>query len=148
MRVDVTASSSAIREAIKSIDWYDAKSRMGLEKAIGSAVRRMAYKARAKVPRDSGSLRNSIYTSMKKQLLQGEFGARKPHAHLIEYGTKSYTVQPVKRKRMRMADSGVIRFTSRKVTIPARPARPFIEPAYKTEEPKFLSDIKKVLQKP
>lgn len=148
MRVDVTASSQAIREAMSKIDWYDAKSRIGLENAIGSAVRRMAYRAKAKVPRNTGSLRNSIYTSMKKQLLRGEFGAKKPHAHFIEYGTKSHTVQPVNRKRMRMADRNVIRFTSKKVTVPAQPARPFIEPAYKAEEPKLLADIEKVLKNP
>ena len=148
MRVDVTASSHAIQEAIRQIDWYDAKSRLGLENAISNAVRRMAYRAKAKVPRRTGSLRNSIYTSMKKQLLQGEFGAKMYYAHFIEYGTKAHTVQPVKRKCLTIPDGSVIRFTNNMVAVPAQPARPFIEPAYKTEEPKLLADIEKVLQKP
>lgn len=148
MRVDVTASSKSIQEAINKIAWYDGKSRIGLEKAIGSATKRMAYKAKSGVPRGRGTLRNSIYASMKKGQMRGEFGAKKPHAHLLEYGTKPYTVEPVNRKRLRIVDHNVIRFTSKKVTIPARPARPFIEPAYKTEEPKFLADVEKVLKNP
>lgn len=148
MRVDVTASSKAIQDAMNKISWYDAKSRLGLENAIGRAARRMAYRAKSKVPRGKGTLRNSIYASVKKGLLRGEFGAKKPHAHLIEYGTKAHTVRPVKRKALRIIDQNVIRFTSKKIVIPAQPARPFMEPAYKTEEPKFLDDVKKVLKNP
>lgn len=84
---------------------------------------------------------------MKKGLLRGEFGARKPHAHLIEYGTKAYTVKPKNKKVLRIIDQNVIRFTSKTITIPAKPARPFIEPAYKAEEPKFLANVEKVLKK-
>lgn len=147
MRVDVTASAKSIREAINKIAWYDAKSRLGLENAINNTTRRMAYRAKSKVPRGRGVLRNSIYSSMKKGLLRGEFGARKPHAHLIEYGTKAYTVKPKNKKVLRIIDQNVIRFTSKTITIPAKPARPFIEPAYKAEEPKFLANVEKVLKK-
>lgn len=148
MRVDVTASSKSISDAIKKIAWYDGKARLGAEKAIRGAVRRMAYRAKARAPRASGALRDSIYSSMNSARLQGEFGAKKPHAHLVEYGTKSYTAEPVKKKALRFVNNDVIRFVRKKVTIPARPARPFFEPAYKQEEPKLLNEIERVLKKP
>ena len=150
MQVDVTTSSQAIHDAVRQIGWYDAKSRLGLERAIGSAVRRMAYKAKTKVPRASGSLRDSIFSSMKKRTLQGAFGAKKPHAHLIEYGVKESVEEPVKAKALEipiiMRSSHVA--YRRRAIIPKRGARPFIEPSYKAEEPKLLEDVEKVLKKP
>ncbi len=146
MRVDVTASSAAIRRAIGQIRWYDANSRLGAERAIHSAVRRMAYRAKASVPRGRGVLRDSIYYSMKKALLRGEFGAKKPHAHLVEYGTTAHKTVLKNRKALRFNVGGKELFRH-STQVPSIRGRPFMKPAYEAEEPKFLADIEKVLRK-
>lgn len=146
MRVDVTASSAAIRKALGDISIYDAKSRLGLENAINKAVKRMAYRTRARVPRRRGALRRSIFMSFSRVKCAGEFGAKKPHAHLVERGTRGHWVKPNKKKALKIVDQHVRRFVRRAVYIPAIPARPFVEPAYKAEEPKLIDEIAKVMK--
>ena len=147
MQVDVTASSEAIRRALRQISVYDARTRIGLETAIHNSVKRMAYGAKSRVPRAQGTLRKSISSSFKTQTCEGKFMAKKPHAHLVEYGTKAHWVQPTKKKALRMVGLGIVRFVQRKVLIPAIPARPFMAPAYRADEPRLIAEIEDLLRR-
>lgn len=155
MRVDVTASSAAIRKALGDISIYDAKSRLGLERAISNATRRIAYRTRANVPiGPTGNLRKSIYSSFSRVRCAGEVGAARTedsHAHLVEYGVRAHrtfltgkhSYPPA--KALRFMSGGKTVF-ARVTHIPKIPARPFMAPAYKAEEPKLIDEIAKVMK--
>lgn len=152
MYVNISVSNSEIRAAMKKIEFYDGKTRLKLEKAIDLGTKAMARKARSKVPVGYGTLKNSIFSSFKKERMAGYFGARKPHAHLLELGVKSSVVKPKKRlflknrRYLRFFNSGGDAVFIRKAVIPARRAQPFIKPAYEEEEPKLIARVRKAVE--
>lgn len=157
MLVEVSASSAAIRDAVNNIKLYDAKTRLGLERVISNATKRIAYRSRRNAPKGpTGNLRKSIRSSFSAKNLRGEVGAMKTkgnHAHLIEYGVHAHRTFLSGRKSKPGRPAKVLRFWkggtahfARVTHIPAIPARPFMTPAYKAEEPKLLMDIAQVMK--
>lgn len=136
--LDITPSNKELREALSSISIYDGKARLRIESAVDTTVKEMARLAREKVPVRSGELKKSIFSSFKKVGCVGYFGAKAPHAHLIEMGVSASQVQPKKKRALRIIDTSVIRFTNKTIDIPARRGRPFIRPAYEQERPAFI----------
>lgn len=157
MRIEVSASNAAIRDAVNNIKLYDAKSRLGLERAIQNATRRIAYRAKKNAPKGpTGNLRKSIRSSFSAKALRGEIKAMRPegsHAHLIEYGVSAHRTYLTGRKSKPGHPAKVLRFKyggktvyARSTQIPGIPARPFMTPAYKAEEPQLLEDIAAVMR--
>ena len=148
MRVVIDASTNEeVRKAVQSIALYDGKSRIAVENAINKSVKRMAGNAKKRVPVRRGALKASIFSSFTKQPLQGCFGAKKPHAHLMEYGVRATLVVSKKKKPLRFFPAGTMGAVySRSARIPARKARPFIMPAYEEGKPCLFDMLKKALQ--
>lgn len=152
MYVNISATNAEISAALKKISIYDGKTRLKLEKAIDLGTKAMARRARSKVPVDSGTLKASIFSSFKKEKMAGYFGAKKPHAHLIELGVKASVDQPMKhlvfknRRFLRFYNSGGDAVFARKTVIPARRAQPFIKPSYEAEEPKLIARVRKAVE--
>ena len=84
-----------------------------------------------------------------------------PYAHLVEFGAAAATARPRKKPRkgdepklaLKIDSRGFRRFVHKSskpgkgvVHIPARPARPYMTPAYQSGKPRIESDIKKVLR--
>ena len=145
MRLEITPTNKELQEALKSISIYDAKSRLRIEAAVEKSVKEMARLAKSRVPVESGALRKSVFSSFHKIGCVGYFGAKAPHAHLVEFGVKAATVKPKKKEALRTADASLIRF-SEKAKIPARGGRPFVRPSYEQERPELIREIKKAVQ--
>lgn len=146
MEIDVGARNEDIRKTLNQIAFYDGKARLRVEAALAKGAHDMAKDAKAKVPVDSGVLKRSVFSNFKKVGLEATFGAKKPHAHLIEYGVKQSSAAPKRKKAMRIADTIAIRYTRKSVIIPARPAHPFIEPAFESGVSDVVRDVKKAVQ--
>lgn len=155
IKADVEAL--AIRDALNAIRIYDGKTRLGLERAISNGVRRMAESAKRRVPVGKGTLKKSIFSSFRKHEYYtsgpvGYFGAREPHAHLIEMGVARSKETPDRKKALRITGTNIVTNASSmvifaaKAMIPQRRAQPFIEPAFDEERPQLIRDIKKEAQ--
>ena len=72
--------------------------------------------------------------------------AKTPYAHIVEFGSKSYTLR-AKNKKALTIPGGSALVLRKSAKIPARKGRPFIEPSFEAEEPKIVSSMKKVLNK-
>lgn len=155
--IKADVESLAIRETLKAIRMYDGKTRLGLERAINNGIKRMAASAKRRVPVGRGTLKKSIFSSFRKHEYYasgpvGYFGAREPHAHLIERGVTRSEVNPDKKKALAITGTNIVENASSMVifaaraTIPSRRAQPFIEPAYDEERLQLIRDIKKAAQ--
>ena len=133
--LDITPSNKELRGALSSISIYDAKARLRIESAVETTVKEMARLAKEKVPVNSGGLKKSIFCSFKKVGCVGYFGAKAPHAHLIEMGVSASQAQPKTKKSLKFNDGKTF---IKCAQIPRRPERPFIRPAYEHERPAFI----------
>ena len=125
-------------EAMRKLKVYDTNSRKRIEKAVSRA------------PVKSGMLRDSITARFNGRGMLSVVktnGRKAPHAHLIEFGVEATTVKPHKKKAMKMENAAGNVFVRRgAVTIPKRHAEPFMEPAFRAEEPKVENEIKQILR--
>lgn len=141
-----TVSNAEISKCIRAIKTYDGKARLGAEKVLQNATRRIAGGARRRVAVASGTLKKSIKSGFSKSKLVGVVRANAPHAHLVEFGANAAIVKAKKGKALKtvVADGYKYFKTAR---IPKRKARPFIVPAFNAEAPKIVDELKKELSK-
>lgn len=142
----VTASSADLAKCLSQIGALDGKSRLAVEKAMQRATKRIKAGAIRRVAVRSGELKKSISSGFSATKLQGVVRAKKPYAHLVEFGAKAVTIKPKEKKAMKIpfGEEYIVR---KKVSIPARKPRPFIIPAYEAEAPELVDEIKKELLK-
>ena len=136
-------------EAMRKLKVYDTNSRKRIEKAVSKAGRNVRDGAKSRAPVKSGTLRDSITARFNGRGMLSVVktnGRKAPHAHLIEFGVDATTVKPHKKKAMKMQKDGKDYFAGGAVTIPKRHARPFMEPAFRAEEPKVENEIKQILR--
>lgn len=148
-----TIKTEGLSECLKDISKYNGRCRLAVENALRQGTKRVAKGARRRVPVESGGLKKSITSSFKTTTLVGYARAKKPHAHLIEFGAKGTVVRPKKktilqfhRDRWKNYTGDKTILTFKKVTIPTRRAKPFMLPAFYSEEDKIIADVKKGLQ--
>jgi len=137
-KLEITPANKELKEALDSISAYDGRSRLRIEAAVEKTVQEMARLAREKVPVKSGGLKKSIFSSFKKIGCIGYFGAKAPHAHLIELGTDAHTVKPKKKKALLFGEG---KFFTKFAEIPKRTGRPFVRPAFEQERPTFIKRL-------
>lgn len=135
IKLEIIPANKELQDALNSISAYDGKARLRIEAAVEKTVKEMSRLAREKVPVKSGGLKKSIFSSFQKRGCTGYFGAKAPHAHLIELGTDSYRVKPKNKKWLKFNDGHTYTKWS---NIPSRRGRPFIRPAYEQERPAFI----------
>lgn len=137
-------------EAMRKLKVYDTNSRKRIEKAVSKAGRNGRDGAKSRAPVKSGTLRDSITARFNGRGMLSVVktnGRKAPHAHLIEFGVEATTVKPHKKKAMKMENAAGNVFVRRgAVTIPKRHAEPFMEPAFRAEEPKVENEIKQILR--
>ena len=145
MRLDIKPSNKELQDALRSISAYDAKSRLRIEAAVEKSVKEMARLAKSRVPVKSGALKKSVFSSFRKLGCSGYFGAKAPHAHLVEFGVRAAVAKPKKKEALRIVDTSLSRF-SEEAEIPARGNRPFVRPSYEQERPELMRELKKAVQ--
>lgn len=167
MKLDITPVNKELRKALDSISRYDVKSFQRLEKALDDGVKGIENGAERRVPSRSGKLKKSIFSTTNKRVLEGYVGVRAPHAHLIEFGVKEKeidmsdpsTLAPKPKRATTKAKTYKKAMTvkapptgsntsgfARKITIPARPKQPFMQPAFEAERQKIVKSFEEAVQ--
>ena len=145
--MNMTMEVEGLDQCLKKIKLYDSTTQKQIEKAISKAGRTVRDDAKLRVPVKTGKLRDNIKSSFSSAKLQSVVKVeykKAPHAHLIEFGTDSYTVRPKNKKALKFAWGNYI-FRA-KAEIPVRRARPYLKPAFKAEEPKLSKKFIEILR--
>jgi len=135
-----------LTKALGSISAWDGKTRLAVENALQNGTKAVARGAKQRVAQRSGKLKKSIKTGFDRRKPEGMVRAKTPYAHIVEFGSKSYTLR-AKNKKALTIPGGSALVLRKSAKIPARKGRPFIEPSFEAEEPKIVSSMKKVLNK-
>lgn len=160
MRMSVEVEG--LDEALRRLKAYDAKSTEKISEVIRLDGQNIGKEARSRVPRRSGKLRKSIRTRFDSTAITSTVRTNEPYAHLVEFGAAAATARPRSKAKkkgekpklaLRIDSRGFRRFVHKSskpgkgvVHIPARPARPYMTPAYQSGKPRIENDIKKVLR--
>ena len=141
-----------IQKALNQISAYDGKTAQKVEEAVQKSTQNIGKGAKRRVPVLSGSLKKSISTSFNKQTVTGTIAARKPHAHLVEFGA-SETVSTPETKKALAVDGGSYgplqaghKQFAAKAKIPKRREHPFMRPSYEDEKPNLIRNVTKAVQ--
>lgn len=148
-RLVVRMEIEGLQEAIDKLKLYDAKNSKAIAKAISKSGRNIRDDAKSHVPVRTGTLRDSLAARFKSSDLQSVVKAdykKAPHAHLIEYGVEPSIVKPKKQTALKFTDGTTIKYARGPIRLPARKARPFMNPAFQSEKPKVENEIKKILK--
>lgn len=143
-----------LQEALKSISAYDSKTAAEIENTVYESTKNIHTEARRLVPVQSGDLKKRISWRFNKLKVTGTVAARRPHAHLVEFGAAAATEIPTRKKALTLGGKtygpllpGHTHFAA-KVDIPKRQAKPFMDPSYKKEVPNLIHNLKRVIKKP
>lgn len=131
---------------MSSISAWDGKTRLAIENALQDSTKNIARGAKQKVAQRSGKLKKSIKTGFDRRKPEGLVKAKTPYAHIVEFGAKAHIVRAKNKKALSISAGGDL-LLRKSAKIPARKGRPFIKPAFDAEEPKLISNMKKVLNK-
>nr|DAQ56348.1 MAG TPA: Minor capsid protein [Caudoviricetes sp.] len=145
----ISMEIEGLDEAIHKLKLYDAKNSKAIAKAISKSGRNIRDDAKSHVPVRTGTLRDSLAARFKSSDLQSVVKAdykKAPHAHLIEYGVEASIVKSKKQTALKFTDGITIKYARGPIKLPARKARPFMNPAFQSEKPKVENEIKKILK--
>lgn len=146
MKFYAKVTSNDLTKTLGSISAWDGKTRLAVENALQNGTKAVARGAKQRVAQRSGKLKKSIKTGFDRRKPEGMVRAKTPYAHIVEFGSKSYTLR-AKNKKALTIPGGSALVLRKSAKIPARKGRPFIEPSFEAEEPKIVSSMKKVLNK-
>lgn len=146
MKFYAKVTSNDLTKALESISAWDGKTRLAVENTLQNGTKAVARGAKQRAAQRSGKLKKSIKTGFDRRKPEGMVRAKTPYAHIVEFGSKSYTVR-AKNKKALTIPGGSALVLRKSAKIPARKGRPFIKPAFEAEEPKIVSNIRKVLNK-
>lgn len=139
-----------LEKTLSQIKAYDGKTALRVEEAIDISTKNIANGARRRVPVRSRQLKKSIGSRFDKKTVTGYVTARKPHAHLVEFGAKSATVKPERKKALKIPWSGGLgvggTYFAAKADIPARREHPFMRPAFEDEKPKLIKRVREAVR--
>lgn len=128
--------------------------RAGVAAAIEESIKDVQRRAVALAPVDTGNLRDTLASKqaigIKDKGMRAEFGLRTKsirkrayYAHFVEFGTKGYKAGD-KRLSGKTA-KGKDRYQRVSTDVPARPAQPFMRPAFEMARPGIRLRIRKAL---
>lgn len=146
MKFYAKVTSNELTKALGSISAWDGKTRLGIENALQDGTKDIARGARQRVSQRTGRLKKSIKTGFNRRIPEGTLRAKTPYAHIVEFGAKAHMVRPKNKKALTIFADGMVLLRKR-ARIPAQKGRPFIRPSFEAEEPKIVSNMKKVLNK-
>lgn len=152
----VSMSVPELGEAIHKIGAYNTKAAQRIEDAVESSTRAIAAGERQRVSVRTGRLKKAISSRFTRKTVSGLAIARKPYAHLVEFGAKAATAKPKKAKAMKIVDKEMVAGTggqfgtafASSAHIPSRRARPFARPAFEAEKPNLLRKIAEAVKNP
>lgn len=128
--------------------------RAGVARAIEESIKDVQRRAVALAPVDTGNLRDTLASKQaigfKEKGMRAEFGLRTKatrkrayYAHFVEFGTKGYKAGDLRNNKT--SAKGKKYYTKVKKDVPARPAQPFMRPAFDAARPGIRLRIRKAL---
>ena len=143
----VRVDNSDLERALRGLGSYSNAKKLQAEEAIRKSTLAIARSTRARAPIGaSGKLRRSVKSSYSRRDNAGTVYSASPYAHLQEFGVKATTAKPKNKKAMRIKKGGDNIFSKKRITIPARPARPFLKPAFEEEKPRLMAELTRILR--
>ena len=128
--------------ALKQIGAYDGKTAQKIEDAVSTATKNIAKGAKQRVPVLSGALKKSISSRFDKKTITGYVSAKEPYAHLVEFGHKGATVEPVDKEALTVNGAVV-----ESAKVPNVGAKPYLRPAFEQEKPELIRNITQAVKK-
>lgn len=145
----INVSAPELETEIKKVGAYDGKTRLKIEEAFRESLKNIKNGAQRRVPKRTGELRKSITYGFRRKDMSGYVAARKPYAHLVEFGAKGASAKPKNKKALTVpwagTGTGGINLSA-SADIPARRERPYMRPAYEDEKPELLKSIKEAVK--
>lgn len=115
----VNFSCPELQDVLRNMDRYNTRQAVKIEQAVSISTKNIAKDARQHVPIRTRKLKRSIRSSFDVRKIQGTVKAKEFYAHFIELGAKASPIH----------------------NIPARPAKPFLKPAFDAEKPNLIRAI-------
>lgn len=145
MKFYAKVTSNDLTKALSDISAWDGRTRLAVENVLQDSTKNIARSAKQKAAVRSGKLKKSIKTGFDRRKPEGLIKAKTPYAHIVEFGAKAHIVKAKNKKALTIFAGGE-ELLRKYAKIPARKGRPFIKPAFEQEEPKLISNMKKVLK--
>ena len=144
----VNFSVPELSQTISQIDAYDGRTAAKVEKAVQTSTKNIGAGARRRVPVRSGDLKKAISSRFDSKSITGYVAARKPYAHLVEFGAKGAAEKPEKKKALQIPSPGIglADISATKAQIPARREHPYMRPSFEDEKPKLIQGVKEAVK--
>lgn len=133
--------TDAIKKATSDIGKYEEGAQQRMKAAIRKGTQDTMRAAKSKAPIATGGIVKRLVMEYDEQNNRGFVKSKAPHSILLEKGVKSSIVVP--KKKMALKFNG--HFTKRAI-IPARKAKPFMQPALDETEPKIVKAIEEAVK--
>ena len=146
MKFYAKVTSNDLTKALSDISAWDGKTRLAIENVLQDSTKNIARGAKPKAAQSSGKIKKSINKGFDRRKPEGLVKAKTSYAHIVEFGAKAHIVKAKNKKALPISAGGEL-VLRKSAKIPARKGRPFIKPAFEEEEPKLVSNMKKVLNK-
>lgn len=155
----LTVKPKGVKAIIDSIEKYDKETTQRIGDAVNGSLKNIAKGIRTRLPSSkTGNLRRGIKKSYSKKRMSGEVKSTAPHAHLLEFGTKSHALtkgtsrdagRAAKRGRKHvdaiMVISGNV-VDGEHIIHPGSKPKPSMQPAYYAEKPNYIANIIKAVK--
>lgn len=140
----INFSVPELSQTLNQISAYDGKTAMKIENVVQKSTHNIRDGAKQRVPVRSGDLKKSISARFDSRTITGYVAARKPYAHLVEFGAKGGTVKPKIKKALTVPGSETGFATRAK--IPQRREHPFMRPAFENEKANLIKGLKEAVK--
>lgn len=126
-----------LQRSLGAFKTYDAKTQDKLRSTVQTSTANIMLGAKRRVRVKSGDLIQHITMTYDGARNIGTARAKSPHAHLVEYGARAVVEHPEQKKALHSAALTGTGFAA-SVHIPARPAYPYMRPAFEDEKPNLV----------
>ena len=152
----LTVKPKNVQNIINNLQKYDSDTTQRIGDAVNNSLKNIAKGVRSRLPTArSGRLRKGVKKSYSKKKMYGEVKSTAPHAHLLEFGTKSHALtkgasrdagRAAKRGRTYIMLINGNPVNGEHVVHPGSKAHPSIQPAYYAEKPNYIASIIKAVK--
>lgn len=146
----INFSVPELSKTLSQISAYDGKTAIKIENAVRGSTKNICSGAKKRVPVRTGALKKSISSQFDQRTVTGYVAARKPHAHLVEFGARAAKTVPDTKKALKIPWLGGMgvggTYFAKSANIPARRERPYMRPAFEDEKPNLIRKIKEAVK--
>jgi HK97 gp10 family phage protein len=142
---EITITLKGVDEAVFKFDSLDVKVAEGVREVVKDISDRVERAAKKLCPVDTGRLRASIWTNMRKDELGAEVGTNVDYAAHVEFGTKAHVIRPKNKKFLSFKINGKW-IRARVVNHPGTRPQPFMFPAFEMYRQRYQDEMLQVLK--